>query len=83
MCPNICESARDKNYENNDTDTTFGADFFFLQNAGRKSFFYFFAQLKVQGRRKKSNQNRKEQFYFYSSFGKLGSADFVNQKNKK
>ena len=49
MCANICEST---NNESTDTDSTFGADFFFF-NAGSKSFFFIFAQLKLQGRPKK------------------------------
>ena len=38
MCPNICESTHN---ESNDTDSTFGADFFFYKMQEVNYFFNF------------------------------------------
>ena len=56
----------------------------FIKNAGSKSFFLIFAQLKLQGRQKKKIIIiiNKSNIIFIPVLEKLGSADFVNQKNK-
>ena len=60
---------------------------FFLTkiNAGNKSsFFFFFCMTKTPGSAKKIKIIiNKSNFIFIPVFEKLGSADFVNQKNKK
>ena len=81
MCPNICESTHN---ESNDTDSTFGAYFFFLQNAGSKLIFINFCTTKTRGSAKKIKIIiNKSNFIFIPILETLGSADFVNQKNKK
>ena len=59
---------------------------FLLQNAGSKYFFFFFffCTTKTPGSAKKVKTIiNKSNFIFIPVLEKLGSADFVNQKNKK
>ena len=83
MCPNICESTRDKiNYENNYTDSTSGAEFFSKMKE-RNHFFYFFCITKSPASEEKIKIIiKKSNFIFIPVLEKLGSVDFVNQKNK-
>ena len=73
MCPNICESTRDKNTMKAMIQIPH-LELIFLQNAGRKSFiFYFFCTTKTPGWAKKIKIIiNKSNFIFIPDLEKLG-----------
>ena len=81
MCPAICKSTHN---ESNDTDFTFGADFLFFYKMQEVNHFFNFCTTKTPGSAKKIKKIiNKSNFIFIPVLEKLGTADFVNQKNKK
>ena len=85
MCPNICESTRDKNTVKAMIQIPYLEVIFFLKNAGSKSFFNFCTTktLLLGSAEKIKIIINKSNSIFIPVLEKLGSADFVNQKNKK